>query len=214
MAWVGFCYAALMGRRSDHTRQELELLFVLEGHKHMAEVGFARFSAREVAKRIGYSIGTLYNVFGTLDQLLIAINTRTFQLWAEEVRAALERSGPDRIRCLVEAYFGFARANRHSWTAIYDHHLPPDVVLSDEQNQRRGGLTQIIVDEVVAVLPSRAQADAPRLARSLIAVVHGHCVYDLNGSFALMGIEQPMELALERVRESLNHAGASMDGLK
>lgn len=203
-----------MGRRSDHTRQELEHLFLVEGHKHMAEVGFARFSAREVAKRIGYSIGTLYNVFGTLDQLLIAINTRTFQLWAEEVRAALERSGPDRIRCLVEAYFGFARANRQSWTAIYDHHLPPDVVLSDEQNQRRGGLTQIIVDEVVAVLPSRAQADAPRLARSLIAVVHGHCVYDLNGSFALMGIEQPMELALERVRESLNHAGASMDGLK
>ncbi len=202
-----------MGRRSDHTRQELEHLFLVEGHKHMAEVGFARFSAREVAKRIGYSIGTLYNVFGTLDQLLIAINTRTFQLWAEEVRAALERSGPDRIRCLVEAYFGFARANRHSWTAIYDHHLPPDVVLSDEQNQRRGGLTQIIVDEVVAVLPSRAQADAPRLARSLIAVVHGHCVYDLNGSFALMGIEQPMELALERVRESLNHAGASVDGL-
>jgi len=203
-----------MGRRSDHTRQELEHLFLVEGHKHMAEVGFARFSAREVAKRIGYSIGTLYNVFGTLDQLLIAINTRTFQLWAEDVRAALERSGPDRIRCLVEAYFGFARANRHSWTAIYDHHLPPDVVLSDEQNQRRGGLTQIIVDEVVAVLPSRAQADAPRLARSLIAVVHGHCVYDLNGSFALMGIEQPMELALERVRESLNHAGASVDGLK
>lgn len=203
-----------MGRRSDHTRQELEHLFLVEGHKHMAEVGFARFSARQVAKRIGYSIGTLYNVFGTLDQLLIAINTRTFQLWAEEVRATLERSGPDRIRCLVEAYFGFARANRHSWTAIYDHHLPPDVVLSDEQNQRRGGLTQIIVDEVVAVLPPRAQADAPRLARSLIAVVHGHCVYDLNGSFALMGIEQPMELALERVRESLNHAGASVDGLK
>lgn len=183
---------------------------MVEGHKHMAEVGFARFSAREVAKRIGYSIGTLYNVFGTLDQLLIAINTRTFQLWAEEVRETLKRSGPDRIRCLVEAYFGFARAHPHSWTAIYDHHLPPDVVLSAEQNERRGGLTQIIVDEVIAVLPLRAQAEAPRLARSLIAVVHGHCVYDLNGSFALMGIERPMELALERVRESLTQAGASL----
>lgn len=182
---------------------------MVEGHKHMAEVGFARFSAREVAKRIGYSIGTLYNVFGTLDQLLIAINTRTFQLWAEDVRQALDKSGPDRIRCLVEAYFGFARANPHSWMAIYDHHLPPDVVLSDEQNQRRGGLTQIIVDEVTAVLPRSAQAGAPRLARSLIAAVHGHCVFDQNGSFALMGIEQPMELALERVRESLSHAGAA-----
>ena len=198
-----------MGRRSDHTRQELERLFVIEGHKHMAEVGFARFSAREVAKRVGYSIGTLYNVFGTLDQLLIAINTRTFQLWAEEVRQALEGSGLDRIRCLVEAYFGFARANPHSWRAIYEHHLPPDVALTDEQNQRRGDLTQIIVNEVTAVLPAKAQPGAPRLARSLIAVVHGHCVFDLNGSFALMSIEEPVELALERVRESLSQAGAA-----
>lgn len=66
------------------------------------------------------------------------------------------------------------------------------------------------MDEVIAVLPLRAQAEAPRLARSLIAVVDGHCVYDLNGSFALMGIERPMEPALARVRESLTQAGASL----
>ena len=39
-------------------------------------------------------------------------------------------------------------------------------------------------------------------------MVHGHCVFDLNGSFALMSIEEPIELALERVRESLSQAGA------
>lgn len=198
-----------MGRRSDHTRQELEHLFVVEGHKHMAEVGFARFSAREVAKRIGYSVGTLYNVFGTLDRLLITINTRTFQLWADYVRQCLEASGVDRIQTLVEAYFSFARDNANNWTAIYDHHLPPDVVIPDEQNLQRGALTQIIVDEVAAVLPKQAQSEAPRLARSLIAVVHGHCVFDLNGSFALMNISQPMELALDRVWEALIHAGAT-----
>ncbi|MFC5373623.1 TetR/AcrR family transcriptional regulator [Brevundimonas faecalis] len=198
-----------MGRRSDHTRQELEHLFVVEGHKHMAEVGFARFSAREVAKRIGYSIGTLYNVFGTLDQLLIAINTRTFQLWADHVREQLQAAPEDRIGCLVEAYFSFARANANSWNAIYDHHLPPDVTLSDEQNALRGGLTQIIVDEVAAILPTSARPGAPRLARSLIAVVHGHCVFELNGSFALMGLDWPAGLALDRVWEALIHAGAT-----
>lgn len=192
-----------MGRRSDHTRKELAHLLVVEGHKHMAEVGFARFSAREVAKRIGYSVGTLYNVFGTLDQLLIAINTRTFQLWADDVRAQLAAASGDRIQCLVEAYFGFARANTNSWNAIYDHHLPPDIHLSDEQNALRGELTQIIVDEVAAVLPSGAEAEVPRLARSLIAIVHGHCVFELNGSFDLMGIEDAAGLALDRVREAL-----------
>jgi AcrR family transcriptional regulator len=65
-----------MGRRSDHTRPELEELIVDVGSALMTELGFARFSAREVAKRIGYSVGTVYNVFGSADALLLAINTR------------------------------------------------------------------------------------------------------------------------------------------
>jgi AcrR family transcriptional regulator len=41
----------------------------------MAEEGFARFSTREVAKRIGYSVGTIYNMFDNADALVVAINT-------------------------------------------------------------------------------------------------------------------------------------------
>jgi hypothetical protein len=42
-----------MGRRSDHTREQLRAMIVVEGHRQLAEVGFFHFSAREVAKRIG-----------------------------------------------------------------------------------------------------------------------------------------------------------------
>jgi AcrR family transcriptional regulator len=192
-----------MGRRSDHSRKELEQMLIVEGHKHMADVGFARFSAREVAKRIGYSIGTLYNVFGTYDQLIVAINTRTFTLWTDHLRHALEQGGEDRIRALVEGYFSFARAHRNLWMAIYDHHLPPDVTIPEEQHLQRGQLTEIVVQEVRAVLPAAMQEEAVRLARSLVATVHGHCMFDVNGSFALMGETEPEALALARVRESL-----------
>ena len=72
-----------MGRRSDHSREELHELIVGEGHRHISEAGFARFSAREVAKQAGYSIGTIYNVFGSYDQLMLAINGRTLDLWLQ-----------------------------------------------------------------------------------------------------------------------------------
>lgn len=198
-----------MGRRSDHSRKELETMLIVEGHKHMADVGFARFSAREVAKRIGYSIGTLYNVFGSYDQLIIAINTRTFVLWTDYMRDVLERAGDDRIRALVEGYFGFARANRNAWMAIYDHHLPHDATMPEEQDLQRGQLTDLVVAEVSAVLPPECRDGAPRLARSLVATVHGHCMFDVNGSFALLGEKDPVGMALARVRESLAAAQAS-----
>lgn len=196
-----------MGRRSDHSRPELEALIVAEGHRHMAEVGFARFSAREVAKRIGYSIGTIYNIFGSYDRLILAINTRTFQLWAESVRLRLQEPGLDRIRLLVESYFDFARDNANIWMAIYDHRLPPGAAMPDEFAAGRSVLTDIVVREVAAALPETARVRAPGLARSLIATVHGHCLFALNGSFALMGETRPLEAALARVRESIAAGG-------
>ena len=61
-----------MARRSDHSRSELSEIIVEEGHSLMAQSGFAAFSAREVARRIGYSVGTIYNVFDSLDHLIFA----------------------------------------------------------------------------------------------------------------------------------------------
>ncbi|WP_251007891.1 TetR/AcrR family transcriptional regulator [Sphingobium sp. BHU LFT2] len=178
-------------------------MLVVEGHKHMAEVGFARFSAREVAKRIGYSVGTIYNVFGDYDHLIIAINTRTFRLWAQFMREALEKGGTDRIATLVECYFAFARSNRKAWTAIYDHHLPSDMEMPQEHDWLRSELTEIVVTEVRNALPEQARTGAGSLARSLIAIVHGHCAFDLSGSFRLMGEAAPVDMALARVREVL-----------
>lgn len=196
-----------MGRRSDHTREELRELLLATGHAHMAEGGFAKFSGREVAKRAGYSVGTIYNVFGSLDQLVAAINSRTFAVWAEHLRTRLDHGGEDRIRSLVEGYFSFAVENPMLWTAIYDHRLPAGMSLSEQDEAERGALTQIVVAEVEQALPDAGALDIPRLARSLIAVTHGHCSFFLSGSFALMGEADAVGLALARVRESLAQHG-------
>lgn len=173
------------------------------GHALMAEVGFARFSARAVAKRIGYSIGTIYNVFGSHDQLVLAINTRTFVLWADHLRARLAHHEDDRIRALVNGYFAFARDNTNLWMAIYDHRLPPDMPMPDTDAAIRGVLTEIVVDEIAKARSTGDRAHAAMLARSLIATVHGHCSFALTGAFALMGEDHPEDAALARVRESL-----------
>jgi len=201
-----------MGRRSDHSREQLEELILTEGHALMAELGYARFSAREVAKRIGYSIGTIYNVFGSLDALLLAINSRTFTLWAAWLRDKLAVAGEDRIAALVAGYFDFAARNPHLWMAIYDHRLPAGVEMPDDYRRKRAGLTGIVEEEIAKVLPPETRDRAPALARSLVAVVHGHCEFALNGTFALLGEEQPEQAALARVREALVAARAEPRG--
>lgn len=192
-----------MGRRSDHTRNELRALVIAEAHKHMAEVGFLRFSAREVAKRIGYSIGTIYNVFGTLDALLVAVNTRTFDLWVDHLSRHLDHPSGDRIKAMVEGYFSFARENPNLWMAIYDHRLPHDMHMPEADAIERGRLTRIVEHEIATALGRPDDQRNAALTRSLVAVVHGHCSFALTGTFDLLGEVDPQGSALARVRETL-----------
>ena len=190
------------GRRSDHTRDELVELILAEGSAIMEERGYAGFSTRELAKRIGYSLAMILKVMGSTDALATAINTRTFGIWADALDASLSESPPDRIAALVQAYFDFAERHPGLWTAIFDH-KPTMPDMPDDQAQIRARLTGIVIGEVCRALPPKAAGRGPSLARSLIATVHGHCTYALSGSFTLMGEEDPRGAALARVRESI-----------
>ena len=87
--------------------------------------------------------------------------------------------------------------------AIYDHRLPEGMAMPATDMEARRALTQIVFDEVARELPALPVEAIEHLARSLIATVHGHCSFELNGSFALMGVQDPVELALARVREAI-----------
>lgn len=201
-----------MGRRADHGREELEELILSAGQQLLTEGGYGRFSAREVAKRIGYSVGTIMHVFGNVDRLVMAINSRTFILWADWLEARLAKAeGQERIFVLVSGYFDFASTHRNLWAAIYEHRVPEGMPMAEGLIAERVRLTDIIAREVAAVLPDRVPDESVRLTRSLIATVHGHCSFALGGSFALMGEGDPLALATARVVEVLRANGAMID---
>lgn len=198
-----------MARRSDHNREELTTLVIDAGHALLEEVGFARFSAREVAKRVGYSVGTIYNVFGSLDILLLHINRRTVVTWTAEIEQALACETSDRIAVLVRAYFGFAARHRNLWAALYDHRLPAGVTVPDWYVVTVSALTGLMRQELHRELPTVAPAKIAALARSLLASVHGHCVFAMNGTFDQLHETAPLDAALARVREALGAARAA-----
>jgi AcrR family transcriptional regulator len=160
LACAGLAHPCAMGRRSDHTRGELREMIVHEGHRQLSQVGFAHFSAREVAKRIGYSIGTLYNVFGSYDGLMLAINGRTLDLWRDHLRAGLEAAQGSRLQAAITAYFDFATHHRHSWAALYDFRLPEGEPIPDFYAEKVKAIIGIVVAEVAAALPSERLGEA------------------------------------------------------
>ncbi len=88
--------------------------------------------------------------------------------------------------------------------------MPEGETIPQPYLEQRAALIGIIEGEIRRVLPKQAQAQAGTLTRSLVATVHGHCFFALNGTFRVLGVQDPEGMALARVRESLAAAGADI----
>src|SRR5687768_17867187 len=96
-----------MGRRNEHSREELKALALRAAGDIVGESGAAALSMREVARRIGYTVGALYLVFTNLDDLIVHLNEQTIM----ELREALERirgrtNQPDPLECFPQLHDG------------------------------------------------------------------------------------------------------------
>jgi AcrR family transcriptional regulator len=163
-----------MGRRSVHTADELREL-ILEASTELIEAdGLAGLSAREIARRIGYSPGTLYNIFENLDDLVLTIEGRLL----DRLSAALSEVKPGRdpresVLRLAGAYLKFTHENPKLWNLLFEHHLPPG---RDVPPWYKTKLDSLLAQVEEALTPIMAGADPQarkRAARVLWSGVHG-----------------------------------------
>lgn len=180
-----------MARRNDHSREQLHQM-ALEAAGFIIEAqGLAALSARKIAQRMGYTVGTLYLLFRDLDDLITQVNTRTLaELNAELARAASGAGAPEAgVRALVQAYIGFANRHTRRWSALYEHGIEADVELPGCLSDQIGQMYGLVEDQLRPLAP---QQPAPRLAesaRALWGAIQGVCVLALSDKLDIGRLE-------------------------
>ena len=147
--------------------------------KIIDEQGLSGAQARPIAEAAGCSVGTLYNVFESLDTLILRVNAQTLSDFQEQARAALNRSLAadepiiERLIALANSYVDFAEKNTLRWSALFEFHRPPDDEAPDWYMEQVNGLFAV-VEEAIADLPRvDGQTERVNIARALWASVHG-----------------------------------------
>ena len=106
-------YGGRTGRGSDHSRTELLALAVQAAERIFQTEGLQALTVRRVSKEIGYSIGTIYNLFENPDDLSLHVKARTLDALYAHIREVPRGINPEAdMLALNDAYFGFLRQKR------------------------------------------------------------------------------------------------------
>lgn len=172
-----------MARRNDHSRDELQEMALAAAERLVADSGFAQLSARKVAAEIGYTVGTLYHIFQNLDDLVLQVNARTLDAMVSEMDNALREcdNGPDGVKRLAQAYYGFAVNHPNLWTMLFEHRLPAGQDLPEWYSHRVRRGFELVEKALLSPASMRSTESIHQASRVIWGGVHGICILAFSG---------------------------------
>jgi len=175
-----------MGRRSDHTRDELKELMINAAIEIVASEGRSALSTRKVTKQIGYTVGTMYLVFDDLEDLIVHVNDRTMDtLYSSMLDSIIPGNPLDSIKKMALAYSGYAVEKEALWGLCMEHRLSSDKPFPDWYVQKGLRLLALVEEQLNQYVADETLCY--KGARSIWSSVHGACVLHLGNRVATQG---------------------------
>lgn len=187
-----------MARRTGLSREEIRVNALEAGRNVIIKEGIRKLSMRQIAKDIGYTVGTLYNVFKNQDDLLLQINGETL----DKMHAYLidnlkpELRGRDMLLSIARSYYTFARDNYHLWATLFEYSLTEEQEFPVWYLQKIAELINLAERAMDAVVTSQ---EVPLAARTLWASVHGICALGLSKRLQITSSGDPEALIQDLV---------------
>lgn len=197
-----------MASKTETRRQQLRDALIVIAERTIASDGLTALRARDLASEAGCAVGAIYNVFGDLTDLVLAVNARTFHRLGADVAASLADAPQDPVEQLVimaQAYHRFAAQNHLSWRALFDVERAPGAAAPEWYLAEMGQLFTYISDPLAVIFPDRDSAELALLTRALFSSVHGIVLLGLDEASAGVpsgDIDRMIALVLRQVTAS------------
>ena len=145
--------------------------------------GLKKLRARDLAKDAGCALGAIYNVFGDLNDLVLAVNARTFHRLGAAVAETLADAPQDATQQLIvmsHAYHRFAAENFNAWRALFDIERPAGEAAPDWYLAEMGQLFAYIDAPLSVLFPDHDAQKRALLTKALFSSVHGIVLLGLD----------------------------------
>ena len=145
--------------------------------------GLKNLRTRDLAKDAGCALGAIYNVFGDLNDLVLAVNARTFHRLGAAVAETLAQAPQNATQQLIvmsHAYHRFAAENFNAWRALFDIERPAGEAAPDWYLAEMGQLFAYIDAPLSVLFPDHDAQKRALLTKALFSSVHGIVLLGLD----------------------------------
>ena len=171
-----------MARRSDHTREELKEMALASAEQLLNEKPASELSTRQIATKMGYTVGTLYQIFKNLPDLLLHVNARTLkQLYDDCLQLELTNLTPEEvILSYANIYLEFAHSHTGLWEVLFDNKVLTKDELPDWYLNQVNLLFSLVETQLKTLRPDASEMEVIKTSRVLWSSVHGICTLSIN----------------------------------
>lgn len=163
-----------MARRSDHSREQLAEMAIAAATACAERDGLRGVSARGIARDIGYTVGTLYNVFENLDDILRHMNAATMDALYDHLTAKPLDGKPERaLRTLARGYLAFVSEHPRLWSAVIEFESQDGALEQEWYRQKAQRLVQLGEDAIAGSFGPKQTALRQRHAYVLWSALYG-----------------------------------------
>lgn len=193
-----------MPRKTAIPREGIKEKSIAQAKKLAIEGGLESINVRNIAGAVGCSVGTLYNVVGDLNTIILFLNQQTTQMLTERLRIAASTSeNPiEKAHALAETYIEMGLENTNLWEVLF-------LFTRNSKEPLPAWYLETLAEPVSVVMNAlsplyqdaeNCQADVAILWSGL----HGIVALSLGNKYRILGGEDPKALAHHLVASVLH----------
>ena len=195
-------------------RDRLKTTIVDVAREILTSDGLDALQARRVARGADCSVGTIYNLFGNLDMVIIAANAVTLS----ELHGALTGATRDasslvgKLDALAMTYLNFAVERTAEWRALFEHRFTSNTTVPEwylATQAEMFGIIEELLEPTIGEPIARHEA-----ARALFSAVHGVISIAMDeklGAFDKSATERQVQFVVRSIARGISDIGDRHD---
>lgn len=180
-----------MARPRQYDHEALKVSTIQVARRLLEEGGPEALTARALAREVGATPGTIYNLFGNMNAVLLEVNKQGFMELAQTVDAIKPGSPREWLIAMADTYVDFMIQRPVVWRGLFEgprvtEQFPPWYT----------GMIDALIDRIAAPISELNPKTTPRLlAEEALVSVHGVVALAASSRLDLLTHQEPHQLA-------------------